>query len=611
MVEREARTAVEFERKEASPRSALVRGSAQPWDRSMPSTIHAPLLTEAAAMPSIGMGNPISILGSAPWPDEPWWRRIAPSTLFVLLSVAIAVFFLLHELVIAKSLGFPTGESWVRLVYAHNFFHHLAFEYAVGQPGARPTSPFWIVVLSIAVNLFHDPILASKLLGSIFLFLTGYYAFRLLRTVKLDYASALLGGVLIVTSVSLAWSELSGLESTLSTALVVGGLWWHFGRPNKVSRGFQSFVTGAIFALATLTRPEIAIILLVLVVWEGIFTEEKPMVNALLMLFGFVVVLAPVGITNIAVGGSLVPMTFRGALGENSVIRLGWHGNLTGILSRLLFSLSGIWATIRDVYLADNPVWIFTIIFALWSRHRNPLIERDSADDLFSISVIMLIAFPYLRALALGVDDAFGEYLRLAHFLVPIYTLAGILSLRILARRELFRSFRPKQIIFGLAGTLAVSGLAYILLFERSSASPVVPVVNCGLLLFFTALLFLAGLRHAGIPFRKRETASFVTEEERNKMKLTLQEDSGDDVHLSAPAVAVLNAALLISLAWNLAILPHAANDFGAEVREINRQKPAYSVISRDTNVRRWAFEADNLLRAPQLLAGPAPSAMR
>lgn len=562
--------------------------------------------TEAAAMPSLSMGNSISILGSAPWPDAPWWRRISPSTLFVLLSVAIAVFFLLHELVIAKALGFPTGESWVRQIYAHNFFHHLEFEYTAGEPGARPTSPFWIVVLSLAVNLFHDPILAGKLLGSIFLFLTGYYSFRLLRTVRLDYLSALLSGVLVITAAALAWSELSGLESTLSTALVVGGLWWHFGRPNNVSWGFQSFVTGAIFALATLTRPEITIILLMIVIWEGTSHEEKPVAKALLMLIGFAVVLAPVAITNIAVGGSLVPMTFRGALGQDSIIRLAWHGNIAGILSRLLFSFSGILTMTRDVYLAENPLWIFTIIFALWSRRRNPLIERDSADGLFTISLIILIVFPYLRALALGSNVTFGEYSRLAHFLLPIYALAGILSLRILARAELFRRFSPKQMILGLASALVVFGIAYLLLFEPNSTSAISPAINCALLIFFTCLLLFAGLRHADIPFRKRETSNFVTEEERNKMKLTLHEGDEEDSRLSAPAIAVLNALLLISLSWNLATLPRAANDFGAEVRAINRMRPAYSELARTMNVRRWAFEGGNPLRALQFPEYPA-----
>jgi hypothetical protein len=220
-----------------------------------------------------------------------------------------------------------------------------------------------------------------------------------------------------------------------------------------------------------------------------------------------------------------------------------------------------------------------------------------------------LIAFPYLRALALGADDAFGEYARLAHFLVPIYALSGILSLRILARAELFRSFSPKQMVIGLAVALAAFGAVYIVLFEANSGLVISPAITCALLIFFTWLLLLAGLRHAEIPLRKRESAHFVTEEERNKMKLTMYEDGEDDSRLSVPAIVVLNALLLISLAWNLATLPRAANDFDAEVRVVNRMRPAYSELSRSTNVRLWAFEADNPLPVPQLLAPPAASA--
>ncbi|HZK76528.1 MAG TPA: hypothetical protein VFD13_06435, partial [Candidatus Kapabacteria bacterium] len=177
---------------------------------------------------------------------------------------------------------------------------------------------------------------------------------------------------------------------------------------------------------------------------------------------------------------------------------------------------------------------------------------------------------------------------------------------RILARAELFRRFSPKQMILGLAPALVVSGIACVLLFEPNSTSAISPAINCALLIFFTWLLLLAGLRHAEIPLRKRETAHFVTEEERKKMKLTLHEDGEDDTRLSAPAIAVLNALLLISLAWNLAALPRAANDFGAEVRAVNRLRPAYSRTFFDRNFRRWAFEASSPLRKPQLHEYPA-----
>ena len=554
-----------------------------------------PFATEAAAM--IGMSNPITVLGAAPWPDEPWWRRLSPSTLFVLLSAALAVFFLLHELVISKILGFPTGESWVRMVYARNFFHHLEFEYTLNTPGARPTSPFWIVVLSLAVNLFRDPILAAKLLGSVFLFLTGYYIFRLLRTVKLDYASALIGGVLVITSAALAWSELSGLESTLSTALVVGGLWWHFGPPDKITRSFQVFITGAIFALGALTRPEIGSVFIVLVIWQAVSSEHRPLEHVVLMLAGFILILGPVAITNIAVGGSLVPATFSGALGSDSIIRMIWHGELDRIIPRLFLSFSGVWAITREVYWAENPIWFFTIIAALGSRHRNNLIPRDAADRLFSLSVLILFLFPYVRSLSLGVDDVFGNDARLVHFILPIYGMAGILSFRVLARSELFRGISPKQMLLLLASGIGIFGILYILLFQSQTASAINPTIEIALLLFFEAVLLVAAFRGAGLSFRKSNIPHFVTEQERNETKLLLHDDE-EDPHLSAPALATLHAMLLIALAWNSAMLPRAANDFGSEVKEVNRYRPlaapGISVLGERHSQQVGGFERAN-----------------
>src|SRR5579863_2710424 len=98
----------------------------------------------------------------------------------------------------------------------------------------------------------------------------------------------------------------------------------------------------------------------------------------------------------------------------------------------------------RTVYLSENPVWALTIILGLWSRRRNKFIERDMSDSVFSLSVWILLILPCLRALVLGVPDTFGEYGRLSHFILPIYTLAGILSIRTLVRCELFRSVSPK-----------------------------------------------------------------------------------------------------------------------------------------------------------------------
>jgi hypothetical protein len=231
-----------------------------------------------------------------------------------------------------------------------------------------------------------------------------------------------------------------------------------------------------------------------------------------------------------------------------------------------------------------NPVWVITIIFALLARKRNKFIlERDVADSLFSLTAWILLVFPYLRALVLGVSDTFGEYTRLVHFLSPIYTLAGILSIRTIVRCELFRTFSPKQMVVGTATALIVLGATYILLLSPDGISPITPAIDGVLLVFFTLVLLWAGMRHANIFLFKREQPTFVTEEERTNVEFRLH----DDVHdpkLSAPMIAVLHAVLLVLLAWNLATLPHAANDFADAVQHINHERAGeigeYSSIS-------------------------------
>src|SRR5581483_5652129 len=96
--------------------------------------------------------------------------------------------------------------------------------------------------------------------------------FRLLRTIGNDYGSSLLGGALIATAGRLAWAQLCGPESALSAALIVGALWWYVANPH----GWRSTVTGALFALATLTRPEAALIFaLVVVHWYFSYRRER------------------------------------------------------------------------------------------------------------------------------------------------------------------------------------------------------------------------------------------------------------------------------------------------------------------------------------------------
>jgi hypothetical protein len=67
-------------------------------------------------------------------------------------------------------------------------------------------------------------------------------------------------------------------------------------------------------------------------------------------------------------------------------------------------------------------------------------------------------------------------------------------------------------------------------------------------------------------------------------MKFSFIEEVAHDSKLSSPMLMVLHGALLVLLAWNIAILPRVANDFADAVHRINHERASemgeYSSIS-------------------------------
>lgn len=542
-------------------------------DRSVASlsTSAATQLSDIATLQGLSFEDPLAILGTAPHPFEPWWKRISPSTALVLLAGAIGIFFMLHELVIGGGLGLPTDESWIEQVYARNFFRHVSFEFNPGEITAGPTAPLWVVALSVGTGLFHDPMISAKLLGSVFLFLTGFYVFRLLRTSETDYGTALLAAVLTMSTQHLAWSQLSGLESSLSAVLVIAGLWWYFQSRDALRRS----LTGAIFALAALARPETCIIFGILLLWTILHSDhsdgsrnEHRMRDPLLMLMLFLIILIPIGITNVAISGSVVPVTFFAGLARDSLPMLLRHGKVPELGVRLIYSLGSLVSMSWLVYLPAHPLFFATIPTALLLRKRSP-IARTASHQLLSLCAILLVTFPYIRAVVLGINDTFGDNERLVHFVEPLYIVAGILSLKELVQRLTLRALSPRQTLYAGAAALTVAGIVYLSLRPQLAVSfqNIGANIDFILLLFFLGVLLSVALAYCGLHPFKPEIPQFVTEEERSRYTYRTHEETEGDRALPEVVKNVLRGCVLLTLAWNLTELPRAANEYGENVR--------------------------------------------
>jgi hypothetical protein len=545
-------------------------------------------LSEIAGLQNLSYDDPLAILGSAPFPDEPWWKRVSPSTILVLLAGAIAIFFLLHELLIGGALGFPVDESWIEQVYARNFFRHVSFEFNPGETTAGPTAPLWVVALSVGNGLFHQPMLAAKLLGAVFLFLCGYFIFRLLRSTEQDYGAALLAAILAMTAEQMAWSELSGLESVLSSALVVAGLWWFFESPG----GWKRSLTGAIFALAALSRPETSIVFGLLVLYGIVHSDHDESLSKvhrfrdpLLMVMLFGVILVPIGITNVAISGSVVPVTFFAGLARESLPVLLRHGHFAELLLRLFYSFGSIGSIVWDVYLPTNPFFLVTIVGVLILRRRTPVLHKDVSYDLLTFCGITLIAFPYIRAVILGVNDSFGESARTVQFIEGLYVVAGVISIKELVQRFTMRLLSPRQTLYVAATAIVACSVIYLSVRPELTASfmTIKASLDYILLLFFTAVLLSVALAYAGIHPIKPETPSFVTEEERSRYTYSSHDETDGDRAMPSTIKHILRGVLLLSLTWNLTELPRAANDYGQDIRTMRSELAFAGAVSQVT----------------------------
>lgn len=538
---------------------------------------------KASGLTGISLENsdPLLSLTNPPFPDgTPWWKRQSPSTLLALVTGAMTVVYLLYELILAGHLGFPLDEGWVNLVYARNFFQHLSFEYNLGEHTAGPTAPFWVVFLAVAVSIFKDPFLSAKLLGAIFLFLTGYYSFRLLRARRIDYFSSLLGGVLVLTLSRLDWAELSGMETPLASALIMAGLWWYV----EEDRPWGKYITGAAFALATLCRPESLLLFAALILHAlGNFyffrkrgdIKTRSIDNLFISFAVYIFILIPIGITNYVISGSVFPAFFSASLRQHSVFALLSSGSYSEVFSRVL-RFDAILHSISTLLLPDNPLLMVAIVLALYCLLRDSRLRELHATKIFTIGLTILLSFPYLRTLFLGYDEEFGMHGRWVSFLSPVYVVTGIAALQIIMKRYIFRELSEKAIFYTTAIVMALLGATVLLAIIPPTIG--LPLATSSFFISTISLLVLLcastiiAVKHVGFHIATQKHRRF-TDDPAKLDVLTYEEKSElqqmeDD--LPVHYIKVLQGVLLILLAWPIAMIPISAHVFGTEVRLTN-----------------------------------------
>ncbi len=215
--------------------------------------------------------------------------------------------------------AFTIDDAYISYRYARNLVNGAGLVYNLGEPIEGYTNFLFTLLLALGTQLGIDPNLAAKGMGTIAAVGSLYAVYRLADRLSPYQAMPCVATWLLATSMLFSGYAVFGLETTLFSFLVLAGTWALFDEEELERRIPWS---GAVFALAGLTRPEAPAFLGILMIFLGRrFASRRNLLRAALFA-------VPVGIHLIwrhAYYGSWLPNTFSAKTGDLGVqLAMGW-----------------------------------------------------------------------------------------------------------------------------------------------------------------------------------------------------------------------------------------------------------------------------------------------
>ena len=437
-------------------------------------------------------------------------RDRVPAWLFLFALLSCLVYGGTEAFLLSGDLGFPLDDSWIHLQFARQLIEGEGLSFRSGQMVTASTAPLWTAFLALLHYLPGSTVVWVKVFGALLFVLGAGALHRLARQLGLEPWLAGCAGVLYAMTSSLVWSALSGMEIPLFALLSLWGLCNHLAERRQPER---LPVSVALFALATLARPEGALLLLLALGDFALCFDRREHVlrvrlrgfrrlwpRALLVL----VVLAPTLLFFIGIGGSPLPTTYSAKAGDSSVWlpSAGYLYTVFGIFFRpqpimTLLAVAGGLVLVKRVGGAEDAgllptLWVFALplCYGALSGAQGPPLVGNFGRYFFPL-------FPFVILLGAVAGQAIlgrrGLRLALGRTTVPIPVLAILLSVAPSLLPWLQGSTRLAQ---GVANVADSDVALARWISQHLPADAVLAVQDVGALGYFTAnpLVDLSGL---------------------------------------------------------------------------------------------------------------------
>lgn len=194
-----------------------------------------------------------------------------PNLRFVILFL-VATSVLLFRVLQFNGLDVLMDDAFISFRYAVNWARGLGLVYNPGERVEGYTNFLWVILLAIGVRLGIDITLASKVLS--LLSAVGTIAILLLFKMNTagsshrDFIAQIFPALLFASMSSQARYVVSGMETLLFTFLLSLAVYLHLYSGNP-------FLSGLIFAILALTRPEGVLYFVLALLYQMIRTSSK------------------------------------------------------------------------------------------------------------------------------------------------------------------------------------------------------------------------------------------------------------------------------------------------------------------------------------------------
>jgi arabinofuranosyltransferase len=288
-------------------------------------------------------------------------------------------------------------DAYIFFRYAENLTRGNGLVYNVGERVEGYTSFLWLMLMSAGDLAGLNIIIFSKITGLIFaagcILLTAF-SYKFIDNVTPAMA-AIATLFLGTTGIFLPWG-VSGIETTMFAFLVLLQVLYYISIRNNGSRRQFSFL-GAIAAIATLTRPEGALVFLVIVLDQLLRRQtEKRSVYRYAILF-FVLLIIPHFIWRLVYYGYPLPNSFYAKVG---------------------FGISQVLRGCRYMVKFGIPALLIIL----------PLIDPPAIKGLLKRRSVLFPAFTIVILYTVYIILVGGDYMPGVRFFTPIMPIICILS---------------------------------------------------------------------------------------------------------------------------------------------------------------------------------------